>query len=71
LGDDQHLRTGLSNFVEMLPHLTEVRQTRDSVQVAEEHQQQRPGIIRKANLVAIGAHKPQVSHAITNLDCHG
>jgi hypothetical protein len=37
--DDQHVRAGLTNFVEMFSHLAEVRQAGDSVQVTKENEQ--------------------------------
>jgi hypothetical protein len=55
----------------MFPHLPEMRQAGDSVQVAKENQQQRSRVVRQANLVAVWVEKRQVSHWIAYLDGHG
>jgi hypothetical protein len=70
LRDDQYLRSCISNLVETFSHLTEVRQTGDSVQVAEEYEHECSGIIGEANHLAVRPEECQVIYAITNLDSH-
>lgn len=70
LRDDQHVGAGLSDIVETFPHLAEMRQAGDSVEMAEEHEQQAPGIIRKADGGAVGAEKGEIGYGIADLEWH-
>lgn len=66
LSDDQHIHPGLSDRIEMVPHLHEVRQAGDSTQVAEKHEHQWPRKLGEADRGAVGAKERQVGHMVTN-----